>query len=521
MARLKVKIRRWTQQDIPKIVEVQLAAWSEYPPAEQYDERMFAHQLAAFPEGQFLAELEGGRVVGYATAQIVQLDDAEIQEYSYDELTGAGTFSTHDPAGDTLYGADVAVHPDFRGRGVSSRLYTARKKLLRRYNLRRMIAFGRIPGYREVAGQISAREYVDQVVGGERRDQALTAHLKAGYQVKEVRLDLMSDQASANWATLLEMPNPSFDAAKRKLSAVPIKRAFRRARVCAAQYAMRPIGAWNELSEAVGFFVDAANEYHCHFLVLPELFTAQLLSAMDKSLEPRAAFRELAGYHGQYVELLRGAAMRSQVYIIGGTHPVLRDDGLYNVAHLFTPAGNVYTQDKLHVTPSERELWGVRPGRGLKVFESAYAKFSILVCYDIEFPELARMVTLAGSEILFCPYSTDDRKAYRRVRFAAQARAVENASYVVLSGNTGNLRAGTYMLNYSQSAILTPSDFGFPSEAIIAEAEPNIETVAIGDLDFASLAACRTMGSVRPLQDLRGDLYELRATTRVERVRIE
>ena len=515
----RVRIRRWEPADILRIVEVQAAAWAEYPPAGMYDERMFEMQRVAFPDGQLVAEIDGV-IIGYATSEIVQLD-AEIEEYSYDELTGAGTFSTHDPAGDTLYGADIAVHPDYRGRGVAGKLYAGRKKLVKRYNLRRMIAFGRIPGYRSMSGELTAREYVDQVVNGERKDMALTAHLKAGYQVRDVRIDLMSDQASANWATLLEMPNSAFNAAKRRL-AVPIKRGFRRARVCAAQWRMRPVKSWQELDDSVDFFVNAANEYHCHFLVFPELFTAQMLTAMDENLTSRETFLELAKYHDQYLAMFREAATRTQLYIIGGSHPVLRDDGkLYNVAHLFTPAGNVYTQDKLHITPNERELWDITPGQGLTVFESPFGRFSILVCYDIEFPELARLLTFAGSEVIFVPFSTDDRKAYLRVRYAAQARAVENASYVVISGNTGNLTAVTYMLNYSQSAILTPSDYGFPPEAIAAEADPSIETVAIADLDFASLASARSMGSVRPLQDIRHDLYELTARSRVKRVRVE
>ena len=103
-------------------------------------------QFAAFPQGQFVAVC-GNRIVGYATSLIVNIDDEFW--YDVDELTGAGTFSTHNPDGDTLYGADIAVHPDFRRRGVATLLYKRRRSLLKRNNLRRMIAYGRIPGYKE------------------------------------------------------------------------------------------------------------------------------------------------------------------------------------------------------------------------------------------------------------------------------------------------------------------------------------------------------------------------------------
>src|SRR5690606_3804087 len=155
-----VKVRRWTKEDIPSIVECQSAAYPDYSEGGMYDLRTYEMQFAAFPEGQFLAEIDG-QVVGYATSLIVQLDEGP-HTYEYDELTGSGTFSTHTPGGDTLYGADIAVHPDFRGKGVAGKLYVARKQLMRKYNLRRMVAYGRLTGFPEYAGRLTAQEYVDK-----------------------------------------------------------------------------------------------------------------------------------------------------------------------------------------------------------------------------------------------------------------------------------------------------------------------------------------------------------------------
>ena len=162
--------------------------------------------------------------------------------------------------------------------------------------------------------------------------------------------------------------------------------------------------------------------------------------------------------------------------------------------------------------PGEREEYGIRPGQGLTVFDTGLGRVGILVCYDIEFPELARLMTLAGVEILFVPFSTDERKAYLRVRFTAQARAVENIIYCVLAGNVGNLpRVENWLINYGEAIVCTPSDFQFPPDAIVARADFNAETVAITDLDLDALDLAREMGSVRPLRDLRTDLYELTA----------
>ncbi|MCB0018820.1 MAG: hypothetical protein KDE09_13605, partial [Anaerolineales bacterium] len=202
-------------------------------------------------------------------------------------------------------------------------------------------------------------------------------------------------------------------------------------------------------------------------------------------------------------------------------HPVLRDGHIYNVAHLFTPAGNVFTQDKLHPTPSERAAWNLKPGQGLTVFETPFARIAIQVCYDVEFPEPCRLLTLAGAEILFVPYSTDDRKGHNRVSYCARARAIENSIYVVTSGNTGTIMNRGYLLNYAESAVYTPSDYGFPPHAEAGRADPNTETVVVADLDLSTLVMHRETGSTRPLYDRRTDLYELKPLVHVRTIRAD
>jgi len=520
-AKGKITIRQWQETDIPQIVACHKAVYGDlYEGDDLYGRRLYAMQFAAFPEGQFLAGIES-TVVGYTTSIIVQLDDEE-EPYTYQEITGMGTFSTHTYSGDTLYGADVAVHPDFRRGGVSKRLYQKRRQLLQKYNLRRMVAYGRIPDYHLVSGKMTAEAYVAQVVAGEMWDSALKAHLDAGYSVKRVFLDFVEDEKSLNYATWLELPNPAYKPERRQIAAPALKRPTRTIRVCAAQYLMRPIQTWAEFEQQVTFFAMSADTYHCHFLLMPELFTVQLFTLMSTDLDAKTAAHQLAGFHEDYVALFTRLARRYGLYIIGGTIPTERDGKLYNVAHLFSPSGNVYTQDKLHVTPYERDFWDIQPGESLKIFETPLGRIAIQVCYDIEFPELARLLTLAGAEVIFVPFSTDERKAYHRVRFSAQARAVENYIYVALAGNAGNLPTTPwYLLNYSRSAVFTPSDFAFPPEATAGLADPNVETAVIADLDLTTLAQMRDIGSVRPLRDRRLDLYELKPKIPIKIVVVE
>jgi len=461
----------------------------------------------------------GKQIVGYATSLIVELDD-ESPWYSYAEITGNGTFSSHDPAGDTLYGADIAVHPDHRRRGVAALLYEGRLKILRRFNLRRMVAGGRIPGYAEHAGRLTPEQYVDRVKRGELRDPALGVHLKIGYEVKGVHMGYLRDDQSLDYATYLELPNREYRAARRRIAASPMRRPVRKIRVCAAQFQMRRIASWAEFEHQVDFFVETAEQYHCHFLLFPELFTVQLFSTMPDDLPSRDLIERLADLTENYRELFASRARSAGLFIVAGSHPVRVDGGIRNVAHLFTPSGGVYTQDKLHVTPNEREEYGIEPGNGLRVFNTSHGRVAIQVCYDIEFPEPARLLTLAGAELIFVPFSTDERKAYLRVKYTGQARAVENMIYVVLSGNVGNLpQVANFLINYGQAAVYTPSDFPFPPDAVAAVADSNSEAVVITDLDLSALEQTREAGTVRPLRDRRPDLYRLDATIPVERVR--
>jgi predicted amidohydrolase len=393
---------------------------------------------------------------------------------------------------------------------------------MKRFNLRRMVAGGRIPGYRDLAGKMTAEDYVAKVRSGELRDPALNAHLRAGYDVRGVHMGYLRDEQSLDYATFLEMANTESRPTKRRIAAPPVRRPVRKVRVCAAQYQMRSISTWEQFEHQVDFFVSTAEQYHCHFVLFPELFTVQLFSTLSPTLTEKESIVALAEMSDRYVEMFRGMAQRRGVFIIGGTHPVRSEEtgGIRNVAHLFTPAGRVYTQDKLHVTPNERNEYGIEPGDSIRVFDTGHARIAILVCYDVEFPELARLVTLAGAEVIFVPFSTDERKAYMRVRYTSQARAVENIVYVALAGNVGNLpQVENFLINYGQAAICTPSDFPFPTDGIAAAADSQGETVVITDLDLSALHTAREVGSVRPFRDRRLDLYDIEEKVPVKVIR--
>lgn len=279
-------------------------------------------------------------------------------------------------------------------------------------------------------------------------------------------------------------------------------------RIAAVQYLLRSIEDWDGFENQVRFVLKAAGEYRPNFVMLPEIFTSQLLSFLDSEGDVRVAVRRMHEFTPRYMDLMAEMARKYNFYLIAGSHPNLRDGLLYNTAFMFSPKGDVFSQDKIHRTRWEREKWDTTAGNQLHLFQTDYGAVSILICYDIEFPELARLVCEAGADILFVPSSTDDRQGFWRVRYCAQARAIENQVYVAMTSTVGNLPVEGLGMHYGQASIMTPSDFPFSRDGIAAEGVTNMEQVVIADVDLDALAQNRLNGTTIPLYDKRREVYE-------------
>ena len=147
----------------------------------------------------------------------------------------------------------------------------------------------------------------------------------------------------------------------------------------------------------------------------------------------------------------------------------------------------------------------------VKTMDTDCGKIGVLICYDVEFPELGRLLAEQGMNILFVPFMTDTQNGYSRVRLCAMSRAIENECYVAIAGSVGNLpKVNNMDIQYAQSAVFTPSDFSFPVNGIKAEATPNTESTLLVDVDLDLLKELHNFGSVRNLKDRRKDLYSLK-----------
>lgn len=278
-----------------------------------------------------------------------------------------------------------------------------------------------------------------------------------------------------------------------------------RIRVASMQYFIRPVKTFEDFQGQVEALIETAADYKCHLAVFPEYFTVQLLTLGDVRRPIELQVRALAAQRDRYLELLSGLARRHGIYVVGGTIPVM-DDGddsaIYNECYVFGPTGSIGVQGKLHMTRFETEDWKVSPRSKLRVFETSFGRIGVAICYDVEFPEIARAAARLDAHILAVPSCTDERQGFMRVKYCAHARAIENQMYVIQSHTVGSLpMVPAVHLNYGQAAILTPSDFPFSRDGILAEGNPNQESMVIGELNLQTIADTRSSGTVLPLED--------------------
>ncbi len=497
----KMIIRNIQEKDIDEILKLQLKCFPGMTPWKR--EHLESH-LEHFPEGQFCAEFEG-KIIGSCSSLLVNFDEYD-DRHTWDDITDNGYITNHDPDGYNMYGIEVMVHPNYRRMKIGHRLYEARKDFARRMNLKSIIIGGRIPNYYKYADELSPREYVQQVSLHKVYDPVLSFQLLNEFTLMRINPNyLADDMASYQYATLMEWNNVDYQPNTKRFykTSYPV-------RICVVQYMMKQISSFEEFAKQVEYYTDVASDAGSDFAVFPEIFTTQLMSFLDEKV-PSKAIQRLTEFTEDYIELFTELAVRYNVNIIGGSHVVEEEGQIYNIAYLFRRDGTIEKQYKLHITPNERKWWGISRGDQVKVFNTDCGKIAIQICYDIEFPELARIATDKGAKIIFTPFCTEDRQGYLRVRYCAQARAVENQIYTVIAGTVGNLPQTENMdIQYAQSAIFAPSDFEFARDGIVGECNPNIEMVIIGDVDLEILRRQRQSGTVNQLKDRRRDIYSIR-----------
>jgi predicted amidohydrolase/GNAT superfamily N-acetyltransferase len=500
-----IELAYLSYNDYQELKKAMIESYTTMPNA-YWKEHHIRSLIDKFPEGQVVVKVDGN-IAGCALSIVVEYDKFR-DKHSYKDITGNYSFNTHSADGDVLYGIDVFIKPEFRGLRLGRRLYDYRKDLCERMNLKGIAFGGRIPNYHKYMDELTPKEYINKVRQKEIHDPVLNFQISNDFHpAKILKGYLEGDQASKEFAVLLEWDNIYYEKPGKKTDT--IKKVVRLGLV---QWQMRTYRTMEELMQQVEFFVDAVSGYRCDFALFPEFFNAPLMAENNHLSEPEA-IRELAKHTPEIVERFSAFAISYNINIITGSMPEMKNDLLYNVGYLCKRDGSVERYEKLHVTPDEAKVWGLQGGRDFKTFDTDCGKIGILICYDVEFPEVSRLLADEGMDILFVPFLTDTQNGYSRVRNCAQARAIENECYVAIAGSVGNLpKVHNMDIQFAQSMVFTPCDFAFPSNGVKAEATPNTEMILIADVDVDLLRELNQFGSVRNLKDRRKDLFNIEHT---------
>jgi len=186
---------------------------------ERFKTRHYRKHLELFDEGQFVA-LDGDRVVG-ATATIRRHFDFDHIDHTFGDVIQGGWLTSHEPAGDWLYGADIGVDPARRGQGVATALYAARQELVWRRGLKGQVTGGMLRGYGAVKHEMSAEDYYAGVVAGRLKDATLSMQLALGFEPRALLEHYLNDPVSDNYCALIvldaakDVPGASRELAQR------------------------------------------------------------------------------------------------------------------------------------------------------------------------------------------------------------------------------------------------------------------------------------------------------------------
>lgn len=495
---MQIDIRKLAVEDYEELRETMMKA---YPTMSQsiWSKKSIQKLIRIFRDGQICITVDG-KIAAVALSLIVQYE-LYGDDHTYKEITGNYTFNTHSETGNVLYGIEVFVDPEYRKLRLARRLYDVRKELCETLNLKSIMVGGRIPNYHLHSDKLSPRAYIQKVRNKELYDPVLSFQLANNFlPVRILKNYLPEDLHSEENAVLLQWNNIYYSKKPNTMQDSVI-------RLGLVQWQMRHFKTIDAFYEQVEFFVNVMADYKSDFIMFPEFFNTPLLAPFNHLSERESMFK-LAELTEQIKNKISELAIGYNINIIAGSMPLVENGDLFNVSYLLHRDGKIDEHRKIHITPNERKFYGMKGGSEIKVIDTDCGKVGLVICYDVEFPELPRILADQGMKILFVPYLTDTQNAYVRVRHCAAARAIENECYVAIAGCVGNLPGVNNMdIQYGQAAVFTPSDFAFPSNAVKGEATPNTETTLIVDVDLNLLKELHHYGAVRTMSDRRSDLY--------------
>lgn len=188
---------------------------------------------------------------------------------------------------------------------------------------------------------------------------------------------------------------------------------------------LRDVATYEENMEAALSLARQALECKPDIVLLPELFAVINLS-------PAEAVQYAETVPGGVTRPFQALAQEAGCYFIV---PLLEHDRtvLRNSAAIIGRGGEIVGRyHKTHLAPGEAEAYHVVPGDDYPVFECDFGKIGVMICMDIHYPEVARIMALGGAEIIFWPtMAYGPTGHFLETQF--RCRAMDNQVYVVAS----------------------------------------------------------------------------------------
>ncbi|NGQ97331.1 GNAT family N-acetyltransferase [Brevibacillus sp. SYP-B805] len=208
---VKATIRNYRREDFAELIDIQRESFPPPFPSELWwNEEQLTNHVTLFPEGALCVEIDG-KLVGSMTGLLVRFDP-DHADHTWEEITDGGYIRNHDPNGDTLYVVDICVRPRYRTYGLGKWLMQSMYEVVVHKGLTRLLGGGRMPGYGKVAHEMSAEQYLAEVIKGERKDPVITFLLRCGRTPLKVVANYLEDEESKHYAALMEWKNPFLNA---------------------------------------------------------------------------------------------------------------------------------------------------------------------------------------------------------------------------------------------------------------------------------------------------------------------
>jgi len=184
-----------------QLEELQRICFPTLAEDQRFKRAHFLKHMELFDDGQLVA-LDGDVVVG-ATSTIRLDFDFNHVDHTFAEIIQGGWLTSHQPRGAWLYGADLSVRPEYRGRGLGTALYAARQEVVWRLKLQGQVTAGMIPGYGPLKDSMTAERYYEDVLAGRIRDPTLSVQMNVGFEPRKLLADYLDDPVCDNYSVLL------------------------------------------------------------------------------------------------------------------------------------------------------------------------------------------------------------------------------------------------------------------------------------------------------------------------------